>query len=224
QLGGGADAHNPQRTELALLEPAPGVRELQPALHRLFGGTVQLGFSQEIAAGALQYLFALGAAFGSAFDTRHGVLLFFWRSMQDRNSAAGGKEKIRSLFTRSSTLWRGRPRPRLLLLRRKRRRTGERACPHTDKSLVRNHALDFGGVRRIHQHRVAQFPFPLLVLRGQDVAQVRMSALHLASRRLFEALGSALVSLHFRHKFLFLILNGDAEKRQDTSFLNSADS
>src|SRR6185312_11991852 len=98
QLGGGADAHNPQRTELALLEPAPGVRELQPALHRLFGGTVQLGFSQEIAAGALQYLFALGAAFGSAFDTRHGVLLFFWRSMQDRNSAAGGKEKIRSLF------------------------------------------------------------------------------------------------------------------------------
>src|SRR6185437_13142655 len=77
QLGGGADAHNPQRTELALLEPAPGVRELQPALHRLFGGTVQLGFSQEIAAGALQYLFALGAAFGSAFDTRHGVLLFF---------------------------------------------------------------------------------------------------------------------------------------------------
>src|SRR5689334_11933614 len=84
QPGGSADTDNPQRAELPLLEPAPSVGELQSALHRLFGGAVQLGFSQEITAGAIKYFFALGAAFGSAFDTRHGVLLFLWRPHRDR--------------------------------------------------------------------------------------------------------------------------------------------
>src|SRR5579872_7056454 len=76
ELGGGADAHDPQRAILPLFQPPSGVGKLQPALHRFLGGAVELGFSEEITAGTFEYLFALGAAFGAAFNTRHGVLLF----------------------------------------------------------------------------------------------------------------------------------------------------
>src|SRR5271166_4465148 len=44
QLGGSADAHNPDGTELALLLLAAAVGELQPAFDRLFRLTVQFGF------------------------------------------------------------------------------------------------------------------------------------------------------------------------------------
>src|SRR5205814_2511354 len=52
-LGGGADAHDPDGAELALLLLASGVGKLEGALHRLFGGAVELGFCEVISAGAL---------------------------------------------------------------------------------------------------------------------------------------------------------------------------
>src|SRR5438270_13946403 len=42
QFGGGVDAHDPDRAILALLLLAPGVGELQPALHTLFGAAIEL--------------------------------------------------------------------------------------------------------------------------------------------------------------------------------------
>src|SRR5882672_11528047 len=44
QFGGGADAHNPERAVLPLFLFASGVSELEPALHRFFGGSVEFGF------------------------------------------------------------------------------------------------------------------------------------------------------------------------------------
>src|SRR5437667_12590157 len=52
-LGGGTDAHDPDGAELALLLLASGVGKLEGALHRLFGGAVELGFCEVISAGAL---------------------------------------------------------------------------------------------------------------------------------------------------------------------------
>src|ERR1700693_1064900 len=71
QFGGGADAHNPERGVLPLLLFASGVGKLEPALYRFFGGPVEFGFGQEVAAGAIENLFALGAALGSPFYARH---------------------------------------------------------------------------------------------------------------------------------------------------------
>src|ERR1039458_7751494 len=50
-----------------------------------------------------------------------------------------------------------------------------------------------------HQGCFAQLAFAFLVLRRQDVAQVRMSALHLAGGGFLEALGRAFVRFQFRH-------------------------
>src|SRR3981081_4143332 len=66
--------------------------------------------------------------------------------------------------------------------------------------LIRDHALYFADVTITHQRRRSQIPFPFLTLGCQDVAKVRASALHLSGSSQFEALGSALVSLQFRHK------------------------
>jgi hypothetical protein len=41
QLGGSADAHNPQGPELALPLLAPGIGEFQRAIDRFFGGAVE---------------------------------------------------------------------------------------------------------------------------------------------------------------------------------------
>src|ERR1700752_1017048 len=82
QLGGGADAHNPQRADLPLALLASGIGKLQPALDRLLRRAVKLRFCQEITACAVKYLLAFLAAFGSALYTRHGALLFaffLWR-------------------------------------------------------------------------------------------------------------------------------------------------
>src|SRR6185437_8329285 len=73
QLGGSADAHNPDGTILALFLFTAAVGELQPALNRLFGGAIELGFCEEIATGALQYLLAALAALGTAFYARHSA-------------------------------------------------------------------------------------------------------------------------------------------------------
>src|SRR5258707_13848288 len=87
QLGRRANAHNPQRAILPLALLAARVSKLQPALHRLFGGAVQLRFGEEITASAFKYLFSFRAAFGSAFYTRHSILLFAFSVL-----AAGGND------------------------------------------------------------------------------------------------------------------------------------
>src|ERR1700722_19239555 len=53
QLGGGADAHDPQRPELPLSLLASRICELQAALDGLFGRPVQFGFCQEVTARAV---------------------------------------------------------------------------------------------------------------------------------------------------------------------------
>jgi len=65
--------------------------------------------------------------------------------------------------------------------------------------LIRNHPLYFAEVAGAYQSAFAQLAFPFLVFRGQDVAQVGMSALHLSRRGFFEALGRAFVRFQFRH-------------------------
>src|SRR6266700_856088 len=70
QLGRSADAHNPQRAVLALFLFSSRVGELQGAVYGFFRRTVQLGFCQEITAGAVKYLLAFSATFRPAFYTR----------------------------------------------------------------------------------------------------------------------------------------------------------
>src|SRR3974390_949062 len=53
QLGGGADADDPQGTVLALALFASGVSKLEAALDRFFRRTIELGFSEEITACAV---------------------------------------------------------------------------------------------------------------------------------------------------------------------------
>src|SRR5205823_1657726 len=101
-LGSGGDAHNPKRAILALFLFAAGVCEFEAALDRLFGGTVQLGFCEEITAGAFQYLFALSAAFGSAFYTRHVLLLLL--SFLRRLEAGDWKQSEWPLHSPGATL------------------------------------------------------------------------------------------------------------------------
>ena len=59
QFGGGADADDPERAILALLLFASGVGELQAAFDRFFGGPVEFGFCEEIAAGAVSIFLRL---------------------------------------------------------------------------------------------------------------------------------------------------------------------
>jgi len=61
-------------------------------------------------------------------------------------------------------------------------------------SLIRNHSFYFGRVGIAYQIAATQLAFALLVFRGQDVAQKRMSALHFSGRSFLEALSSAFVS------------------------------
>src|SRR5271156_2520334 len=83
QAGGGADAHDPDRAVLALFLLAARVGKLQRAVDGFFRRAVEFGFSKEVSTGAFKNLFALGAAFGSAFYTRHGCSPFlshhYWR-------------------------------------------------------------------------------------------------------------------------------------------------
>ena len=61
--------------------------------------------------------------------------------------------------------------------------------------LIRNHSLYFRRIRVAYQIAVTKLTFALLILRGQDVAKKRMSALHFPGRGFLKALSSALVSL-----------------------------
>ena len=58
QLGGGGDADNPERTELALLLLAAGVGKLQAALDGFLGCLVELGLRKEVSTSSLKNLFA----------------------------------------------------------------------------------------------------------------------------------------------------------------------
>ena len=53
QLGGGANADDPQRAVLAFFLLASGVGELQTAFDRFLGGAVEFRFCEEVSAGAL---------------------------------------------------------------------------------------------------------------------------------------------------------------------------
>src|SRR5580698_3545638 len=53
QLGGGPDAYDPQRAKLPLALLAPAVGELQAALDGFFSRPVELGFCEEVTAGAV---------------------------------------------------------------------------------------------------------------------------------------------------------------------------
>jgi hypothetical protein len=100
QLRCRTNPHDPQRPKLPLPLLPSRIRELEPALYRFFGGAVQFRFGQEVSACAVEYFFALGAAFGSAFYTRHWFSPFCfpftggWR--QGRFTVAA----ISGLFTR----------------------------------------------------------------------------------------------------------------------------
>ena len=72
----------------------------------------------------------------------------------------------------------------------------------TTYSLVRNHAFDLRRIYVAHQDGLAQFTFTFVCLGSQDMAQMGMAALHLSAGCFLEALGSALVRFHLRHKFL----------------------
>jgi hypothetical protein len=64
----------------------------------------------------------------------------------------------------------------------------------TTEESVRNHSFYFGRVGMAYQIAATQLAFALLVFRGQDVAQKRMSALHFSGRSFLETLSSAFVS------------------------------
>ena len=74
-------------------------------------------------------------------------------------------------------------------------RAGPRLPPQPDRltiagrpGLVGNHPLDLRLVGRVNKLRLPQMALTLLVLRGQDVAQVRMPPFHLPGRCFLEAL------------------------------------
>src|SRR6185437_2933580 len=76
-FSGGIDAHDPERAVLALLLLASAVSELHAALDGFLGGLVELGFCEEVTAGALQNFLAAVVAFGSTFYAGHGAALLF---------------------------------------------------------------------------------------------------------------------------------------------------
>jgi len=71
QLGGSRDAHDPQRTELALLLLAACVGKLQAALDGLLGCLIELGLRKEVSTGSLQNLLAAVTPLGTAFYAGH---------------------------------------------------------------------------------------------------------------------------------------------------------
>src|SRR5262249_19377754 len=150
----------------------------------LFRRTVQLGFCEEIPAGALQYLFAALAAFGTTFYARHGLLLFvpgFRRLCGWRQSVL-----VQSLFTR-------------LFFRL--RLSTDRSQAGRTLSLVRDHPHDFRVISVADQGALAELLLPLGVLRGKDMALKSLGPFDLTGPGLLEPLGCAFVCFHFRHKF-----------------------
>src|SRR5215472_13562867 len=75
QLSRRADADDPHRAELPLLLLAADVGKLETALNGFLRCLIELGFCEEVAACALEDLFAAIVALCTALYTRHRVLL-----------------------------------------------------------------------------------------------------------------------------------------------------
>jgi hypothetical protein len=73
--GGGVDARNPERAELALLLAPVAVGVRQAALDVLLGGLVQLAARLEAALGGLHDLLLPGVMRGTVLYARHGISL-----------------------------------------------------------------------------------------------------------------------------------------------------
>ena len=104
QLGGGADAHNPDGTVLALLLLAAAVGELQPALDRLFrlNGTVSILLSNSHLRAQVSFCGARGAWY---HVLREALLLLFQfaKRLEARKLTTLALRALRgrnSLFTR----------------------------------------------------------------------------------------------------------------------------
>jgi len=67
----GVDAHNPQRAEIALLQPPPYVSVTKRFLDGFLRGTVQLGFCKKETLGAAQGFMAVIPPSGTSFDSWH---------------------------------------------------------------------------------------------------------------------------------------------------------
>src|SRR5260370_71885 len=67
----GADAHDPQRTEIALLQAASLVRVALRLLDRFLRGAVEFALGQEKAGGAFERLVAVLSSFWSSFNSWH---------------------------------------------------------------------------------------------------------------------------------------------------------
>ena len=176
-LGCGIDAHDPERAELALLLFASAVSELHAALDGFLGCLVELGFGEEVAAGALQDFLAAVGAFGSTFDAWHASFLLVCCG-----SAAGGGK---NLFTRSAY-----PIHSQLALR-------EPCGP--ERSGVGNHAGNLLVVGVGNQAAMGQLALGFRLLRREDVPHFGLAAEKFARAGLFEALGCAPVCLEFGH-------------------------
>jgi len=75
----------------------------------------------------------------------------------------------------------------------------QRTLRYTKETLVRDHSFNFWCVCIAHQNRLAEFLFSLLRLRGQDVAQMRMSALYFSGCGFLKPLRGAFMGLQLRH-------------------------
>ncbi len=75
----------------------------------------------------------------------------------------------------------------------------QRTLRYTKETLVRDHSFNFWCVCIAHQNRLAEFLFSLLRLRGQDVAQMRMSALYFSGCCFLKPLRGAFMGLQLRH-------------------------
>src|SRR5271157_5700545 len=98
-LGGGIDAHDPERAELAFFLLASAVSELQSALYGFLRCLVELRFCEEITAGALENLFAAVVAFCSTFYAGHCLVLLLVLRY-----AAGGRMRRPMACTVTSSL------------------------------------------------------------------------------------------------------------------------
>src|ERR1700722_3413074 len=74
--GSRADALNPQRTVVALANPAVTVGVPQRAVHRFFCRPIKFSLGEEKTFCVLQQLFASRASFGSTFNSRHSSISY----------------------------------------------------------------------------------------------------------------------------------------------------
>ena len=68
---GGINAHNPKRTEIALLEPTAHISVTERLFNRFLGGAVQLGFGEKVPLRTAQGLVAIVSPVGTSFYSWH---------------------------------------------------------------------------------------------------------------------------------------------------------